>query len=60
MGDGGVGDLLDAVDVVDALAAVRPGARLTIELDGSARGVRFEVKEGERVAASGQFEPAAS
>ncbi len=48
------------VGAVKFLAAVRPGARLTIELDASARGVRFEVKEGERVAASGQFEPAAS
>jgi 3-hydroxymyristoyl/3-hydroxydecanoyl-(acyl carrier protein) dehydratase len=38
------------------LAPVRPGARLTIELVASARGVRFEVREGERLAASGQFE----
>ena len=38
------------------LAPVRPGARLTIELEAGPRGVRFEVREGERVAASGQFE----
>ena len=38
------------------LAPVRPGARLTLQLDAGARGVRFEVREGERVAASGQFE----
>jgi 3-hydroxymyristoyl/3-hydroxydecanoyl-(acyl carrier protein) dehydratase len=38
------------------LAPVRPGARLTIELVGSERGVRFELREGGRVAASGQFE----
>lgn len=40
------------------LAPVRPGARLTIALDASPRGVRFEVREGERVAATGQFEAA--
>jgi len=38
------------------LAPIRPGARLLIELDASARGVRFELREGERVAASGHFE----
>lgn len=38
------------------LAPVLPGAQLTIKLEPGARGVRFEVKEGERVAASGQFE----
>ncbi len=38
------------------LAPVRPGARLTIRLDAGPRGVRFEVREGERIAASGQFE----
>jgi 3-hydroxyacyl-[acyl-carrier-protein] dehydratase len=41
------------------LAPVRPGARLTIELGAGPRGVRFEVREGERVAASGQFEASA-
>ncbi len=40
------------------LAPVRPGARLTIELSGSERSLRFEVREGERSAASGQFEAA--
>ena len=38
------------------LAPVRPGARLSVKLDATARGVRFEVREGGRVAASGQFE----
>lgn len=41
------------------LAPVRPGAQLTITLEAGARGVRFEVREGERLAASGQFEAAA-
>ena len=40
------------------LAPVRPGARLTLWLEAGARGVRFEVREGERIAASGQFEAA--
>ena len=40
------------------LAPVRPGARLTIQLDDGPRGVRFEVREGARVVASGQFEDA--
>jgi 3-hydroxymyristoyl/3-hydroxydecanoyl-(acyl carrier protein) dehydratase len=43
---------------VKFLAPVRPGAALTIQLDESARGLRFEVREGERLAASGQFEAA--
>ena len=38
------------------LAPVRPGAQLTIELDAAPRGLRFAVREGDRVAASGQFE----
>lgn len=46
------------VGAVKFLAPVRPGAQLTIELDSGARGVRFEVKEDYRVAASGQFEMA--
>lgn len=41
------------------LAPVRPGAALTIRLDPGPRGVRFEVREGERIAASGQFEASA-
>jgi 3-hydroxyacyl-[acyl-carrier-protein] dehydratase len=40
------------------LAPVRPGAHLTVRLDAGPRGVRFEVREGDRVAASGQFESA--
>ena len=38
------------------LAPVRPGAQLVVRLAASTRGVRFEVREGERVAASGEFE----
>ena len=38
------------------LAPVRPGARLTLRLDAGARGLRFEVREGDRLAAAGQFE----
>jgi 3-hydroxyacyl-[acyl-carrier-protein] dehydratase len=38
------------------LAPVRPGAQLTVRLEAGPRGVRFEVKEGERLTASGQFE----
>lgn len=41
------------------LAPVRPGAHLTVQLDAGPRNVRFEVRQGERVAASGQFEAAA-
>jgi 3-hydroxyacyl-[acyl-carrier-protein] dehydratase len=41
------------------LAPVRPGAVLTLQLDAGPRGVRFEVREGDRIAASGQFEAAA-
>ena len=40
------------------LAPVRPGARLVIQVEPGPRGIRFEVKEGERIAASGQFEAA--
>jgi 3-hydroxyacyl-[acyl-carrier-protein] dehydratase len=38
------------------LAPVRPGAELTMRLEPTARGVRFELREGQRIAASGQFE----
>lgn len=38
------------------LAPVRPGALLTIALDAGPRGVRFEVREGERIVASGHFD----
>lgn len=41
------------------LAPVRPGAVLKIALDAGPRGVRFEVHEGDRIAASGQFEATA-
>lgn len=41
------------------LAPVRPGARLVVHLEANSRGVQFEVREGERVASSGQFESAA-
>jgi 3-hydroxymyristoyl/3-hydroxydecanoyl-(acyl carrier protein) dehydratase len=40
------------------LAPVRPGARLMLQLDAGPRGLRFEVREGERIAAIGQFEAA--
>ena len=42
------------------LAPVRPGAQLNIALEPGARGVRFEVRDGERLAASGTFESAAA
>ena len=46
------------------LAPVRPGAQLTLQfmqaLTGGAGGLRFEVREGERLAASGQFAAAAA
>ncbi|MES2993418.1 MAG: 3-hydroxyacyl-ACP dehydratase [Pseudomonadota bacterium] len=45
---------------VKFLAPVRPGARLAITLEPGPRGLRFEVREGERLAASGQFEAVAS
>ena len=38
------------------LAPVRPDAQLSLHLDHGPRGVRFEVREGERIAASGSFE----
>ena len=44
------------IGAVKFLAPVRPGAQLTVQLDPGPRGIRFEVREGERVAASGQFE----
>jgi hypothetical protein len=46
---------------VKFLAPVRPGAELLIELmpeSGAARGVRFEVRQGDTVAASGRWTPA--
>ncbi len=47
------------VVAVKFLAPVRPGAELTVLLEAGPRGLRFEVREGERLAASGQFEAAA-
>lgn len=42
------------------LSPVRPGDRLSIRFDdGSATALRFEVRVGERLAASGHFERAA-
>ena len=43
------------------LAPVRPGAHLTLQFTQALTGgLRFEVREGERMAASGQFEAAAA
>lgn len=42
------------------LAPVRPGATLTLHLERTVRGVRFEVRDDQRAAASGQFEAGAS
>jgi 3-hydroxymyristoyl/3-hydroxydecanoyl-(acyl carrier protein) dehydratase len=47
------------IGAVKFLAPVRPGAQLAITLEPGPRGLRFEVREGERIAASGQFEGAA-
>ena len=38
------------------LAPVRPGAQLVVRLIETQRSLRFEVLEGERLAAAGQFE----
>ncbi len=46
------------IGAVKFLAPVRPGARLMLTLEAAPRGVRFELREGERLAASGQFEGA--
>ena len=48
------------IGAVKFLAPVRPGAQLVIVLEAGIRGVRFEVREGERLAASGQFEGASA
>ena len=42
------------------LAPVLPGADLVVQLEPGPRGLRFEVREGDRVAASGQFELASA
>ena len=44
---------------VKFLSPVRPGACLTLMLDVVPRGLRFEIKQADRVAAAGQFEAAA-
>jgi 3-hydroxyacyl-[acyl-carrier-protein] dehydratase len=41
------------------LSPVRPGAHLILQLDATERGVRFEIREAERIVASGHFEAAA-
>ncbi|MGC3985588.1 MAG: hypothetical protein QM777_13195 [Pseudorhodoferax sp.] len=48
---------------VKFLAPVRPGAELAIHLDATGSGLRFELRDrsqGDRLAASGQFEGAAA
>lgn len=42
--------------VVKFLAPVRPGASLSFHFEPTATAVRFEVRSGERVMASGHFE----
>ena len=44
------------ISAVKFLAPVRPGAQLCLQLAPGPRGLRFEVREGQRLAASGQFE----
>ena len=38
------------------LAPVQPGTELTLQLEPTARGLRFELRDGARTAASGEFE----
>jgi 3-hydroxyacyl-[acyl-carrier-protein] dehydratase len=38
------------------LSPVRPGAHLSLQLDATERGVRFEIREAQRLVASGNFE----
>ena len=40
------------------LAPVRPGAQLVVQLEVVPRALRFEVREGDRLAAMGHFEVA--
>ena len=49
-------DAAPRVGAVKFLAPVRPGAALTITLDAGPRGIHFEVHEGDRIKATGQFE----
>ena len=48
------------IGVAKFLAPVRPGAELTLQLTAGERGLRFEVRVGERLAASGSFETGAT
>ena len=44
------------------LSPVLPGAALALQFDGTGRGLRFEVRDptqGDRLAATGQFDPSA-
>ena len=43
---------------VKFLAPVLPATELTLQLQASERGLRFEVRDGARTAASGEFEAA--
>ena len=45
---------------VKFLAPVRPGARLTMQLQPAGRGLRFDVREGDRSVATGQFDVASA
>ncbi len=47
------------IGAVKFLAPVRPGAQLALLLDAGARGLRFELREADRLAASGTFEACA-
>ena len=42
------------------LAPVRPGSELTLRLNSHERGLRFEVRGGEQLVASGHFEAGAA
>lgn len=42
------------------LAPVRPGAELLLQLTAAERALRFEVRDGERLVASGHFETGAA
>lgn len=44
------------IGTVKFLGPVRPGATLSLQLDAGANAIRFELREGERLVASGNFE----
>jgi 3-hydroxyacyl-[acyl-carrier-protein] dehydratase len=48
------------IGVAKFLAPVRPGATLLLTVLNAGGRVRFDVREGERLAASGQFESASA